>query len=81
MKQAYDKGGIQWIRKLPGAFADIDGVSSLEHDYDASTATIINALYISPRLLNSNAWHLYKIDVGGAVPKQLWHSYTTASAA
>lgn len=49
MKQSYDKGSIYWIRKLPGTFADMDGVASIENDYDASGASIINTLYVTAR--------------------------------
>lgn len=80
LKQAYEKGGVQWIRKLPGVFDNIDGVTSIEQDYDTSGTAIVNNIYVAPRL-STNSWHLYKIDVSGAVPRQMWHSYRDAAAA
>jgi hypothetical protein len=59
MKQGYDRGQVIFIRKIPGVFDNIDGVASMEQDYNGAT---VNAFYITARLL-TNAWHLYKIDV------------------
>jgi hypothetical protein len=73
------------VRKIPGTFGNFDGLVTLEQDYDASGATIINTLYVSPRYYvtsgDANAWHLYKIDVGGSVPRQMWHSYLPVTSA
>jgi hypothetical protein len=67
MSQNYDKGDVEWVRKLPGSFDAIDGGFTFQQEYDSVLK--INSLYIGPRLSAGNAWHLYKIDISGVAPK------------
>lgn len=73
-------GDIQWVRKLPGVFDTVDGVVAFEQDYNTASIPAVNQLYIGPRMA-TNAWHLYSINIAGAVPQQVWHSYLTTSGA